>query len=394
MDSTPFFDNSNECFLIPLRTDSPWCPQNVDKVQELLAKVKRPSTGDQKLLEEKQQNIYREMLKPHYPELCDVDEREDYKIQLVQPKDSQEKSSKIAKIQPIDKKENDQQSLVLTKHQEVITKDNQNTNIQPNDDITKLFIDSAESLQLLKDNGQKFIDLFCQLENDNEKMRICSSIKRCLCKEKLRNIITFLSSILNIDSFKELNIFIENVVFKSLLDEDLGEHPNCLPLIVDMQANDEEFVTKNFLIAYISKCEELIINGLPFLSKLATQLQQAEHKSMVISAYLRNKKQSLCDEAQLVYLESIMHSSEFDGLKESVILQLLTSYIFESMQINEKSIVNFNRNAKLGKFLLNLVKKLPTEIPAVIYAKLSQAVDLHQSFLKKSIAIELRKKAK
>ena len=184
------------------------------------------------------------------------------------------------------------------------------------------------------------------------------------------------------------------MVFKSLLEEDLGKYQDCLPLIVDIQANDEEFVTKKFLIAYISKSEELIIDGLPFLSKLATQLQQADHKSMVISAYLRNKKQILCDEAQLVYLESILHSSEFEGLKESVILQLLTSYIFESMQINEKSTVNFNKNAKLGKFLLNFVKKLPIEIPAGIYAELSQAVDLHQSFLKKSIANELRKKAK
>ena len=394
MDSSSFFDTSNECFLMPLRTDSPWCPQNVDKVRELLAKVKRPSTGDQKQLEEKQQNIYREMLKPHYPELCDFDELKDYKIQLVQPQDSQETRSKIAKIQPIDKKENDKQSQVLTHHQETEIENSQSTNNQPNDSVTKLFIDSAESFQLLKDNGPKFIDVFCLIENDSEKLRVCSSIKRCIGKEKLRNIITFLASILNVNSYKELSIFIENVVFKSLLEEDLGKYPDCLPLIVDIQANDEEFVTKKFLIAYISKSEELIIDGLPFLSKLATQLQQADHKSMVISAYLRNKKQILCDEAQLVYLESILHSSEFEGLKESVILQLLTSYIFESMQINEKSTVNFNKNAKLGKFLLNLVKKLPNEIPAVIYAKLSQAVDLHQSFLKKSIANELRKKAK
>ena len=394
MDSSPFFDNSNECFLMPLKTDSPWCPQNVDKVQELLAKVKRPSTGDQKRFEEKQQNIYREMLKPHYPDLCDVDELKDYKIQLEQRQDSQETSSKIAKIQLIDKNENDKQSQVLANHQEVVIENSQSTNIQPNDSITKLFIDSAESLQLLKDNGQKFIDVFCLIENDSEKLRVCSSIKRCICKEKLRNIITFLASILDVNSYKELSIFIENVVFKSLLEEDLGEYPHCLPLIVDIQAKDEEFVTRNFLIAYISKCEELIINGLPFLSKLVTQLQQADHKTMVISAYLKNKKQRLCDEAQLVYLESILHSSEFEGLKESVILQLLTSYIFESMQINEKSTVNFNKNAKLGKFLLNLVKKLPSEIPTVIYAKLSQAVDLHQSFLKKSIANELRKKAK
>ena len=394
MDSSSFFDTSNECFLMPLRTDSPWCPQNVDKVRELLAKVKRPSTGDQKQLEEKQQNIYREMLKPHYPELCDFDELKDYKIQLVHAQDSLETSSKIAKIQPIDKKENDKQSQVLTHHQETEIENSQSTNNQPNDSVTKLFIDSAESFQLLKDNGPKFIDVFCLIENDSEKLRVCSSIKRCIGKEKLRNIITFLASILNVKSYKELSIFIENVVFKSLLEEDLGKYPDCLPLIVDIQANDEEFVTKNFLIAYISKSEELIIDGLPFLSKLATQLQQADHKSMVISAYLRNKKQILCDEAQLVYLESILHSSEFEGLKESVILQLLTSYIFESMQINEKSTVNFNKNAKLGKFLLNLVKKLPNEIPAVIYAKLSQAVDLHQSFLKKSIANELRKKAK
>jgi len=394
MDSLSSFDNSIECFLMPLRTDSPWCPQNVDKVRELLAKVKRPSTSDQQQLEEKQQNIYREMLKPHYPELCDVDELRDCKIQLVQPQDSQETSSKIAKIQPIDNKENDKQSQVLINHQETEIENSQNTNNQPIDSVTKLFIDSAESLQLLKDNGQKFIDVFCLIENDSEKLRVCSSIKRCIGNEKLRNIITFLASILNVNNYKELSIFIENVVFKSLLEEDLGNYPDCLPLIVDIQANDEEFVTKKFLIAYISKSEELIINGLPFLSKLATQLQQADHKSMVISAYLRNKKQILCDEAQLVYLESILHSSEFEGLKESVILQLLTSYIFESMQINEKSTVNFNKNAKLGKFLLNLVKKLPTEIPAVIYAKLSQAVDLHQSFLKKSIANELRKKAK
>ena len=394
MDSSSFFDTSNECFLMPLRTDSPWCPQNVDKVRELLAKVKRPSTGDQKQLEEKQQNIYREMLKPHYPELCDFDELKDYKIQLVHVQDSLETSSKIAKIQPIDKKENDKQSQVLTHHQETEIENSQSTNNQPNDSVTKLFIDSAESFQLLKDNGPKFIDVFCLIENDSEKLRVCSSIKRCIGKEKLRNIITFLASILNVNSYKELSIFIENVVFKSLLEEDLGKYPDCLPLIVDIQANDEEFVTKKFLIAYISKSEELIIDGLPFLSKLATQLQQADHKSMVISAYLRNKKQILCDEAQLVYLESILHSSEFEGLKESVILQLLTSYIFESMQINEKSTVNFNKNAKLGKFLLNLVKKLPNEIPAVIYAKLSQAVDLHQSFLKKSIANELRKKAK
>lgn len=394
MDSSSFFDTSNECFLMPLRTDSPWCPQNVDKVRELLAKVKRPSTGDQKQLEEKQQNIYREMLKPHYPELCDFDELKDYKIQLVHAQDSLETSSKIAKIQPIDKKENDKQSQVLTHHQETEIENSQSTNNQPNDSVTKLFIDSAESFQLLKDNGPKFIDVFCLIENDSEKLRVCSSIKRCIGKEKLRNIITFLASILNVNSYKELSIFIENVVFKSLLEEDLGKYPDCLPLIVDIQANDEEFVTKKFLIAYISKSEELIIDGLPFLSKLATQLQQADHKSMVISAYLRNKKQILCDEAQLVYLESILHSSEFEGLKESVILQLLTSYIFESMQINEKSTVNFNKNAKLGKFLLNLVKKLPNEIPAVIYAKLSQAVDLHQSFLKKSIANELRKKAK
>ena len=115
---------------------------------------------------------------------------------------------------------------------------------------------------------------------------------------------------------------------------------------------------------------------------------------MILLAYLEHNNHSLCNETQLNFLETILFSSDFDGLKDNALINSITSYLYDSMHNNEKATTNFNKNAKLGKFLLHFVKILPDEIPSVIYVKLSQAADLHQSFLIKTITAELKKKTK
>ena len=74
-------DANYESLLVPLGKDSPWCPQNVDKVNELLSKIKLP-VGNEKQVEEKQ-NFYRQMLKPYCTELMDSDDVIFDQIQLV-----------------------------------------------------------------------------------------------------------------------------------------------------------------------------------------------------------------------------------------------------------------------------------------------------------------------
>ena len=389
-------DANYESLLVPLGNDSSWCPQNIDKVNELLSKIKRP-TENQKQAEEKQ-NFYRQMLKPYCTELMDSDDVIFDQIQLVSATDFYEKSSKIAKVSlpSCQEDENDmpEPTSRIIQNEVIKSQNNKIDSLKEENGIAKIIIEAAENLQNLQDIGEKIIYYFSAIENDLEKLLVCSNIASSITKEKLNNIILFLSTIMNEKKIGILRIFVENVIFNSLSKQDLAEHPLSLPLLIDILALDEEFVTKKFLVTYISKCETLITNALPFLSKLATQLQKVDHKIIVLSAYLKSKKQSLCDESQLVFLDSMLISSDFDGLSEIIILQQLTSYLFDSMQNNDKSVKNFNKNMKLGKFLLNLVKNLPDEIPPVIYMKLSQAIDLHQSFLKKSIITELRKKVK
>ena len=43
-------DANYESLLEPLRKDSPWCPQNVDKVNELLRKIKRPIDNEKQCM--------------------------------------------------------------------------------------------------------------------------------------------------------------------------------------------------------------------------------------------------------------------------------------------------------------------------------------------------------
>merc|ERR1712150_416297 len=121
---------------------------------------------------------------------------------------------------------------------------------------------------------------------------------------------------------------------------------------------------------------------------------KVDNRKMILLAYLKHNDKKLCNETQLKFLDTILFSSDFDGLKENKLLNSITSYLCDSMHNNEKHSTNFNKNAKLGKFLLNFVKILPDEIPPVIYMKLSQAADLHQSFLKKAITTELKNKTK
>ena len=57
-----------------------------------------------------------------------------------------------------------------------------------------------------------------------------------------------------------------------------------------------------------------------------------------------------------------------------------------------KSSPSFCKNARFGKFLLNLVKKLPTSISVKVQADLLEAASAHATFLKKNIELELKKK--
>ena len=66
--------------------------------------------------------------------------------------------------------------------------------------------------------------------------------------------------------------------------------------------------------------------------------------------------------------------------------------LFRLANLLAKSSPSFCKNARFGKFLLGLMKKLPSSLSPKVLTDLKEAVDGHATFLKKNIDLELKKK--
>ena len=246
------FNDDNELFLSPLSSDSPWYPQNIDKVKELLNKLNVPN-GNLQQLDEEQQNIYRDMLKPHHPELLDAEDDITYdKLQLVTAEKLLAKNSKIPKL-ALSANIKDSKPLSQTSERHGVVESNPTNSIQssgPSNEssVATLILDAAENEQLLKEDGAKLILDLNGIDNENDKMVVYSTITRSITTEKLNNIIRFLFNSLKEENLSKLNVFVENVVFKSVLGQDLAQYSSFLPLIIDLLGKDEKFVVEQFLV--------------------------------------------------------------------------------------------------------------------------------------------------
>ena len=400
------FSHTNEesdvdSLLVPIQKDSLLYPKNISKVKNLLEKMKHNGDNDVER-DGHQRNFYRHLFKPHFEELSDpVDVSLDRKsIKLVNRDDTSNGSAKVRKLsQAIVQSNIKIDAKQYKNHDELDVLDISSkckiNSSRESDEFSHMtnIVESAQTDQLLQQNWEQWFEKFCLIPNENDKKSLCRNIARCMNKDTLTNLISFLTGVSCWDSYENMKIFVQLVIFDYLLLQDLeNEYQEVLPLLMGLLVKDEQLLTNQFVLPLISRSEVLQTETLMFLTQVANQLQKLDNKKAVIRTYLSNGKQTLSDESEITFLEEVLSADDLNFFEDDILLNDFCAYLLDSTHHNKNSSTNFNKNIKLGKFLLTIVKRVPTEIPSTAYVKLSQTVDLHSSFLKKSISAEFKKK--
>jgi hypothetical protein len=376
-------DDAFECFLSRLEADSPLYPQNIDKVKSLLKKIE--NDDDSTTINNQERNFYRRMLKPHFKELSNSDDETiQNELKLVPANSSPKRKEKVIKLS--DNIANSHRTGALDAQNSTKSE----SNLVPLESIITMLVKSAHSEQLLQENFKNILHDFCALQDEKEWTSVCDLVIKELNTDAFNNVISFLKHLPSWEELEGLKLFVENIVFKYITSTNLDGNDTALLQLIDLVPKDEKFVVEQFAIPFIAKSNLSNLQILAYITQMVLQLQNAEHKTALLAAYLKSSNEEICNESQVNLMDAMISSDNSNAFEEIPILELLSSYILVSMQNNAKSTINFNKNTRFGKFLLCVMKNLPPEIPSTTYAKLSQIADFHNSFLKKKISAELK----
>ena len=395
-------DDDLSAYLVPLADNSPLCPQNVDKIKDLLKQMKnKDNTNTCSDSQNSERAFFRHFLRPHFKELSDSDGKIINEVHLVSAKDSSDRKEKALKLsqEVIDEINQDKMvpNLVLNDPCTPVSILTQCTEeempaLLPEDSLGAMVVKCAQSEQLIQENGQQIFEEFCVLPQ-KEQLLVCNYVLRAMTKDLLKNVISYLS----INSFWKtsdgLKYFIEKVVFNFMWRLDLNEENySVLTLVLGFVSKDEDFMVEKFILPFMEKSNFANPETLKCITQMVVSIHKKDHRIAVLSTYLKYDTQKLSDENQIAFIEAVITSDTFNVLDDDVLLSSFCAYLLDSMHINQNNSPNFNKNTRLGKFLLKVMKKMPSEISSITYVNLSQIVNLHNSFLRKALSSELKKR--
>ena len=387
-------------FLGPLDEDNPLCPRNVDKVKSLLKQLNlkhdknNESKGDRE--------FFQQLFKPYYnKETSKRDDTEDsFRAELVWAQNVEETKKKATKLSTDDLEENKNTDDVSnpstngkTNHNIIAHSVADPLSQCPGENIVDFIIKSAQTEQLMEENGAEILKNFGAIKIEKKKYVVCNDVIKAIDSNSLMNIISFVSKLSSWDSYESLHFFVENVIFQIVICRDLKNFDQAvLQKILGFLEKDEKFVVERLATPIIDECSALDDQVLAFLTEVVTNLQDPSNQFIVLAAYLKSSIEKMCNQNQLTFLEVIIFNENLKIFEDYALLDTIISYLLECLLHDKKTSKNFNANTKLGKFLLKFIKQLPSDIPSATFLKLSQIVELQKSFLSKSISAELKKK--
>ena len=388
-------------FLGPIDDDNPLCPRNVDKVKSLLKQLNLQHDKNNESKSDRE--FFQRLFKPYYNKETSKwdDTEEKCRVQLVWAQNSEETKKKVAKLSVDDLEEDKNTNDVVNLSSNGKTSLNvmahsvANTLSQcPGDNITVDFIiKSAQTEQLMEENGAEILRNLSAIKIEKKKYVVCNEVIKAMDSNSLMNIISFVSKVSSWDTYDSLHFFIENIVFQMVICRNLKNFNQAvLQKILGFLEKDEKFVVERLVTPIIDESSALDDQVLAFLTEVVTNLQDPSSQLIVLTAYLKSSVEKLCNQNQLTFLEVIIFNENLKIFEDYALLDTIISYLLESLLHDKKTAKNFNTNTKLGKFLLKFIKQLPSDIPSATFLKLSQIVEVQNSFLSKSISAEIKKK--
>ena len=388
-------------FLGPMDEDNPLCPRNVDKVKSLLKQMNLQHDKNNESKSDRE--FFQQLFKPYYnKEKSEWDDTEDTcRVELVCTHNVEETKKKVTKLSIDDLEDDKTTNTVANLSSNGITSPSimersvADTLSQcPGGNITVDFIiKSAQTDQLMEENGAEILRILSAIKLEKKKYLVCNDVIKAIDSNSLMNIISFVSKVSSWDSCDSLHFFIENIVFQMVISRGLKNFDQpVLQKILGFLEKDEQFVVEKLVTRIIDESTALDDQVLAFLTEVVTNLQDPSNQLIVLSAYLKCSVEKLCNQNQLTFLEVIIFNENLKILEDHALLDTIITYLLESLLHDKKTSKNFNTNTKLGKFLLKFIKQLPSDIPSATFLKLSQIVEVQNSFLSKSINAELKKK--
>ena len=388
-------------FLGPIDDDNPLCPRNVDKVKSLLKQLNLQH--DKNNESESDREFFQQLFKPYYNKETSKwdDTEEKCRVQLVWAQNSEETKKKVAKLSVDDLEEdkntndvvnlssNGKTSLNIMAHSVADTL----SQCPGENIIVDFIIKSAQTEQLMEENGAEILRNLSAIKLEKKKYVVCNEVIKAMDSNSLMNIISFVSKVSSWDTYDSLHFFIENIVFQMVICRNLKNFNQAvLQKILGFLEKDEKFVVERLVTPIIDESSALDDQVLAFLTEVVTNLQDPSSQLIVLTAYLKSSVEKLCNQNQLTFLEVIIFNENLKILEDHALLDTIITYLLESLLHDKKTSKNFNTNTKLGKFLLKFIKQLSSVIPSSTFLKLSQIVEVQNSFLSKSINAELKKK--
>lgn len=177
------------------------------------------------------------------------------------------------------------------------------------------------------------------------------------------------------------HLLIEHVVATRLLSSSAPiPSKRSTKIIVQLLPIHEELVVRCIVIPIIESGLTPDENFIQLITANIVLLSSAEN---VLAAFLRSKIERQLTDLDLNLIENLLENHLQVEAEE--ILEPLTSALVKSSSANIK-------NARFGKFLLCLFKKLPDSISRNVHCHLAETISCHQTFLKKAVELELKKK--
>ena len=385
----------------PLDSDSPLYPKRTDEVINLLKLIRDKGGEGSGKDNVNQSKFYRQLFSNHFEELsepCGVSQGINA-IKMVDAVPPEERKLKAQKLdyaeqqecssikKELEDSEGDNNSLTIPGSQFIKNP----TNFQEECSLQNNIVQIAQHEDILRQSGQELFSNFCEIEDEKQKLSICHFILQNITNEGFRNIMSFLTDQFLWENQDLLNMFVEKVIFKRLLTQNFADDSQeILQFILGLLAKDEELVTRGFLLPLMKQSDSSESHTLSLITLVLRHIHENSNKKAVFVSYLCNRSK-LIDEVELTFLEVLIVEHDFDGFKDHTVLKDFAQYLLVSSVRDNSNSMNLNKSTRFGKFLLNVIKKMPTEIPSIAYEKLCQVVDVHISFLKKAMSIELKK---